>query len=82
MAQLFWDLWTKFYLPTLVPRKKLKLAQENLTVGNVVLLLDPNQPNGFWKIGHVNQVYPGGDGLVRVARRKQKTASTLERFAA
>jgi hypothetical protein len=39
-----------------------KSAQKNLAVGDVVLLLDPNQPCGLWKIGHVNQVYPGGDG--------------------
>ncbi|XP_045026268.1 uncharacterized protein LOC116917407 [Daphnia magna] len=70
MAQLFWDLWTKLYLPTLVPRKKWQSAQENLTVGDVVLLLDPNLPRGLWKIGHVNQVYPGGDGLVRVVKVK------------
>jgi hypothetical protein len=70
MAQLFWDLWTKLYLPTLVPRKKWQSVQGNLTVGDVVLLLDPNQPRGSWKIGHVNQTYPGGDGLVRVVKVK------------
>ena len=68
MAQLFWDLWTKLYLPSLVPRKKWQSAQQNLSVGDVVMMLDPNQPRGQWKIGHVSQVYPGDDGLVRVVK--------------
>lgn len=62
MAKLFWDLWTKLSLPSLVTRKKWQSAHENLAVGDVDLLLDPNQPCVLWKIGHVNQVYPGGDG--------------------
>ncbi|XP_045036710.1 uncharacterized protein LOC123477439 [Daphnia magna] len=54
------------------PRKKWKSAQENLSVGDIVLLLDPNQPCGLWKIGHVNQVYPGNEGLVRVVKVRTK----------
>jgi hypothetical protein len=32
------------------------------------MMLDPNQPRGQWKIGHVSQVHPGDDGLVRVVK--------------
>lgn len=46
MAKLFWDLWMKLYLPTLVPRKKWKTAQTNLSVGDAVMLLDPNLSRG------------------------------------
>ena len=50
MAKLFWDLWTKLYLPSLVPRKKWQSAQTNEPIGavvDVVLLLDPNEPRLF-----------------------------------
>jgi hypothetical protein len=32
------------------------------------MMLDPNQPRGQWKIGHVSQVHPGENGLVRVVK--------------
>jgi hypothetical protein len=68
MAQPFWDPWTKSYLPSLVPRKKWQSAQPLASVGDIVMMLDPNQPRGQWKIGHVRQVHPGDDGLVRVVK--------------
>jgi hypothetical protein len=60
--------WAKIYLPSLVPRKKWKAEQPNLAVGDFVLIIDPNQPRGQWKIGHIIQTFPGEDGLVRVAK--------------
>ena len=72
-SQLFWDLWTKIYLPSLVPRKKWKLEQPNLAIGDVVLMIDPNQPRGQWKIGHIIQTFPGEDGLVRVVKIQTET---------
>lgn len=72
MAQLFWDLWSKMYLPSLVTWKKWKSTHQNISVGDVVMLLDPNQPHGQWRIGHVIKVYPGNDGLVRVVQIQTK----------
>jgi hypothetical protein len=72
-AQLFWDLWTKFYLPSLVPRKKWKTKQQNLAIGDVVLMIDSNQPRGQWKLGHIIKTFPGEDGLVRVVEVQADT---------
>lgn len=72
-AQLFWDLWTKFYLPSLVPRKKWKTKQKNLAIGDVVLMIDSNQPRGQWKLGHIIKTFPGEDGLVRVVEVQADT---------
>ena len=35
-------------------------------MGGVVLVLEPNVPKRHWKLGRVEAVYPGRDGLVRV----------------
>ena len=68
-------MWTKFYLPSLAIRKKWKREQENLAVGDVVLIIDANLPRGQWKIGHIERIFPGKDGLVRVV--EVKTAAGL-----
>ncbi len=36
-------------------------------------MIDPNQPRGQWKIGHIIQTFPGEDGLVRVIKIQTKT---------
>ncbi|XP_057378039.1 uncharacterized protein LOC130700052 [Daphnia carinata] len=66
MMNLFWDLWTKYYLPSLAPRKKWKTKHRNMSVNDVVMLIDPNVPRGQWKIGSVSKTFPGADGLIRV----------------
>ena len=35
-------------------------------MGNVVLVIEPDAPRRDWKIGRIEAVYPGQDGLVRV----------------
>ena len=60
----------KLYLPTLTKRGKWNQKQRNFAVGDVVLVVDPNQPRGQWKIGRVMEVYPVLDQLVRVAKIK------------
>ena len=38
-----------------------------------MLLIDPNQPRGQWKLGYVIKTLPGEDGLVRVVEVQAKT---------
>ena len=35
-------------------------------MGNVVLEIEPKTPRRNWRIGRIEEVYPGQDGLVRV----------------
>ena len=35
--------------------------------GRRVLVIEPDVPRRHWKLGRIEAVYPGGDGLVRVA---------------
>ena len=66
MANQFWDLWIKFYLPSLVARRKWQLKERNFRVGDHVLVVEPNLPRGRWSTGKVTETFPGADGLVRV----------------
>ena len=36
----------------------------NLQVGDVVIVKDDSAPRNLWKLTHVDQTYPGDDGLV------------------
>jgi hypothetical protein len=36
-------------------------------------MIDPNQPRGQWKIGHIIQTFLGENGLVRVVKIQTKT---------
>ena len=73
LATLFWRRWIKEYLPELQRRQKLVKDEPNLTVGDLVLLLDENSPRGSWPLGLVNEISVGRDGLVRSVRVKTAT---------
>ena len=77
MALIFWDLWTKIYLPTLVPRRKWTQEERNFAVGDVVMLSEANLPPSQWRTGRVTTVFPGSDGFVRVARVKTESGNFL-----
>ncbi|XP_059608215.1 uncharacterized protein LOC132256052 [Phlebotomus argentipes] len=66
-AQEFGKRWRLHYLNTLQQRPKWRVSQDNLEVGEVVLLLDDTAKEGSkWILGRVETAHPGGDGKVRV----------------
>ena len=42
--------------------------EEDLAVGNVVLMIDPHQVRASWPLARVIEVLPGDDGRVRAVR--------------
>ena len=56
----------KEYLPQIGSRQKLYFRNDNLWVGDVVIVIDPNTVRRQWNVGPIKQTYPGPDGLVRV----------------
>ena len=46
MANIFWDMWRKMYIQSLMERKQWKRPQTNLEVGDLVLLVERNQSRG------------------------------------
>ena len=61
-----WGRWMKEYLPHIGSRQKWFFPTENLKVGDVVMVIDPNASRREWKVGRIERTYPGGDQLVRV----------------
>jgi len=39
---------------------------DNIEVGEVVIVIDPNAARRDWKVGRIEHTYPYPDGLVRV----------------
>lgn len=72
LVNQFWKNWTKVYLPTLQIRKKWLEPQENLAVGDVVMVLNEALPRNQWPLATVVEVIPGSDGLVRVVKVKTR----------
>ncbi len=79
----FWKRWRLEYLSELRERhqyqaKKNPTSVPNIKKGDIVIVHDESLPRGLWKLGRVQEVLTGRDGLprgalVRVAvRRKQQ----------
>ncbi|XP_012565594.1 uncharacterized protein LOC105849708 [Hydra vulgaris] len=67
LIKLFWHRWMKEWLPMLGPQKKWNIVMGDLSIGDLVLVLSENTSRGNWPLGRVTEVFPGNDGLVRVA---------------
>lgn len=63
----FWERWRKEYLAELQQRTKWRTLQTNLKEGDLVVFKEPNLPPLKWRLGRVQRLYPGDDGVVRVA---------------
>lgn len=76
MAQNLWSRWKLEYLHTLHQRSKWTKKQENLQVGQLVIINDTNSPPLSWKLGRIISTSPGTDGIVRVVTIKTQTGIT------
>lgn len=79
LADEFWNAWRREYLVSLQVRHKWLRPRENVEVGDVVVLHDPNEFRNDWKIGRVVETFPGTDGLVRSARMFMATSALDDR---
>jgi hypothetical protein len=52
LVGLFWSIWVKKYLPTLLERKKWQLIV-NITIGDVVMIKDFHEERGHWPLGRI-----------------------------
>ncbi|XP_031781116.1 uncharacterized protein LOC103318084 [Nasonia vitripennis] len=68
----FWARWSREYLNTLQQRTKWTRARANLSVGDLVVIIDASllRSNGKWPLARVIDVHPGQDGRVRAAAVK------------
>jgi hypothetical protein len=75
LVRHFWGRWLREWLPALNSRKKWYHPQDDLQVGDVVLVMATDTPRGKWPIGRVVQVFPGPDGRVRTADVKTSSVT-------
>ena len=73
LTEHFWRRFTKEYLPLLTIRTKWHKEQRNIEVGDLVLVIDKDMPRGKWKLGRIQETYPGDDGHVRAVQVKTPT---------
>lgn len=66
LTRQVWRRWMREYLPHIGSRQKWFYPTENLKVGDVVMVIDPNAARREWKVGRVQSTFPGSDNLVRV----------------
>ena len=63
-----WRRWVKECVPALNSRPKWTSEVQDLKVGDVVLVIQPDALRGRWPLGRIVEVYPGRDGHTRVAK--------------
>ncbi|XP_011304741.1 uncharacterized protein [Fopius arisanus] len=73
--QDFWKTWNKEYLHELQVRHKWQDSTAELKVGSVVILMDDLSICTRWPLGVITEIFPGSDGIARVA--SIKTASGI-----
>ena len=73
LANLFWSRWKREYLMTLQARQKWIKPKRNLSIGDIVLIKEENQPRGSWLMGKVTAVEADKEGFVRSVSVKTST---------
>lgn len=77
ISDIFWQRWRKEYLPTLQPRQRLNERERDVSVGDIIHIME-EAPRNHWAVGRVVEIFPGKDGLVRSVSVQTKS-STLVR---
>ena len=67
LVRHFWKRWLQKWLPALSPRGKWLKTQEDLKVGDLVIVISPDTPRAKWPLGRIVNTYKGADGHVRTA---------------
>ncbi|XP_039746418.1 uncharacterized protein LOC120624126 [Pararge aegeria] len=70
IRQQFWRRWQREYISELQQRTKWRTNKDKLHVGDLVILQDDNLAPLHWRMGRVVGLFPGPDGISRVAEIK------------
>lgn len=72
IANEYWRRWIREYLPSLTKRSKWCDDGKPIEVNDIVFVIEENCPRNKWKLGKIENVYPGPDGRIRVVDVKTK----------
>ena len=78
VEQEWWDRWYKQVLPTLFTFKKWKKKQENIVIGDIVMLRYAGHFKDDYCLARVSEVHPDDEGLVRVVTVKYRKKNPRE----
>lgn len=67
LKQHFWQRWSTEYVAELQQRTKWRTKCRDLKLDDLVLIKDEHSPPLYWRLGRVSKLYPGADGVPRVA---------------
>ncbi|KAJ8953828.1 hypothetical protein NQ318_006678 [Aromia moschata] len=81
VKQHLWHRWSKEYVSELQQRTKWKSQQDSLKLDSLVLVKGDNQPPMRWKLGRIEAIHPGKDGIARVATLRTSGAIIKRSFA-
>ncbi|XP_057291781.1 uncharacterized protein LOC130614338 [Hydractinia symbiolongicarpus] len=69
-SNMFWNRWRKEYLPSLTTRAKWNTNDDQIKEGDLVIVRDQNVLKNHWPLGRIAKIFPGSDGINRVAEVK------------
>ncbi|XP_061722992.1 uncharacterized protein LOC133529312, partial [Cydia pomonella] len=81
LRQHFWRRWAKEYVAELQRRTKWKTKKDDISLNSLVLIKDDNLPPLNWRLGRVTRLYPGSDGVNRVADILTATGTIRRSFS-
>lgn len=70
LLQQIWKGWKRDYLNNLHLRNKWQFTKDNVKPNDMVILKDNDLPPYRWKLGRIQEIIKGSDGLVRVVTVK------------
>lgn len=71
-SEMFWQRWSQEYLRNLPTGSRSLKSSRTLNKDSVVLIREDNTPRMNWRLGRVEELIPGSDGLVRCVRLRTK----------
>ncbi|KAG1936575.1 hypothetical protein F2P79_018552 [Pimephales promelas] len=75
-----WNRWRRDYLLDLKSAHSCNTQKPTqLKMGDVVLIGDVNMPRQTWKLGKIEELFPGRDGKVRSCALRTSTGTVLKR---
>lgn len=76
----FWSSWKKEYLLDLRSAHRVETTQPSqLKVGDVVLIGEDNIPRQSWRLGRLEELFTGRDGLVGSCAVRTPLGTVLKR---
>lgn len=80
IKQHFWNRFSVEYVGLLQQKVKWQTSNKELKLGSLVLIKERALPPLLWSLGRVLQLYPGNDGVSRVAEIKTRRGTIRRAF--